>query len=85
MLKQVCSESALQQNLNFPLLSDFNKDVSLSYGVLYEEFAFGMKGVSKRSAFDIEKEGIVQYAEILEKVTDLPNFQAIKETLSAFN
>ncbi len=73
------------QNLNFTLLSDFNKEVSRSYGVLYEEFSMGMKGVSKRSAFVIDKEGIVRYAEVLESAGNLPNFEAIKGTLSQLN
>jgi len=74
------------QNLNFPLLSDFNKEASTSYDSLYEEFpAFGMRGVSKRSAFVIDKEGVVQYREICESPGDLPNFSAIKETLSNLN
>ena len=70
-----------EQKLNFPLLSDFNKDASKAYDVLYEDF-IGMKGVSKRSAFVIDKEGIVRYAEVLEKASDLPNFTAIKEVLA---
>jgi glutaredoxin-dependent peroxiredoxin len=69
------------QNLNFPLLSDFNKTTSADYGCLYEEFVFGMKGVSKRSAFIVDKSGVLQYVEILEKAGDLPNFDAIKSTL----
>ena len=73
------------QKLNFPLLSDFNKEVSRAYGSLYEEFVMGMKGVSKRSAFVIDKEGTVRYAEVLEKAGELPNFEAIKETLTALN
>jgi peroxiredoxin len=40
-----------------------------------------MKGVSKRSAFVIDKEGIVKYAEVLESAGDLPNFEAINATL----
>src|SRR4051812_2539675 len=36
-----------EQNLNFPLLSDFNKEVSKEFGSLYETFGFEMKGVSK--------------------------------------
>ena len=39
------------QQLNFSLLSDFNKEASAAYDSLYEIFSFGMKGVSKRSAF----------------------------------
>src|ERR1044072_4459267 len=54
-----------EQKLNFDLLSDFNKDVSIAYNSLYELFSYGMKGVSKRSAFVIDKEGIIRYAEIL--------------------
>jgi peroxiredoxin len=70
-----------EQNLNFPLLSDFNKTASNAYGSLHEKFAFGMEGVSKRSAFVIDKEGIVQYAEVLEVPTELPNFTAIQDVL----
>jgi peroxiredoxin len=65
------------QNLNFTLLSDFNKDVSLLYGSLYEMFGYNMKGVSKRSAFVIDKDGIVRYAEVLENAGEQPNFKNI--------
>lgn len=71
-----------EQQLNFSLLSDFNKEVSRAYGALYEEFVLGLKGVSKRSAFVIDGEGTVRYAEVLESAGDLPNFTAIKETLA---
>lgn len=75
-----------EQNLSFDLLSDFNKDVSSAYGSLFETFpAFGMKGVSKRSAFVIDKEGAIQYAEVLESPGDLPNFDAINATLAELN
>ena len=71
-----------EQHLNFPLLSDFNKEVSETYGAIYEAFIGWMKGVSKRSAFVIDKDGIIQYAEVLESEGDLPNFEAINRTLS---
>ncbi len=70
-----------EQNLNFDLLSDFNKTASGAYGSLYDSFAFGMSGVSKRSAFVIDKHGIIQYAEVLENAGEQPNFEAIKQTL----
>src|ERR1700743_2963445 len=73
------------QHLNFPLLSDFNKTTSAEFGSLYDSFVFDMKGVSKRSAFVIDKNGIVQYAEVLEKATDLPDFSAIQKTLTNIN
>ena len=73
------------QQLNFPLLSDFNKTVSTGYGTLYDTFVFDMKGVSKRSAFVLDKAGIVRYAEVLETASDLPDFTAIQKTLAALN
>ena len=73
------------QNLNFPLLSDFNKDVSQAYDAYYDEFVFGMKGVSKRAAFVIDKDGKIQYAEVLESAGDLPNFDGIKTALNQLN
>src|SRR5450432_4155330 len=72
-----------EQQLNFPLLSDFNKEVSAAYGALYELFNFDMKGVSKRAAFVLDTAGKVKYAEVLEKATDLPDFMAIQKTLVA--
>jgi len=74
-----------EQKINFPLLSDFNKNVSMAYGSLYEDFVLDMKGVSKRSAFIIDKEGIIRYAEVLESAGDLPNFEAVKATLTGLN
>lgn len=70
-----------EQNLNFPLLSDFNKKTSKAYGAYYDTFVFGMKGVSRRSAFVVDKKGIIRYAEVLESAGDLPNFEAVKATL----
>ena len=73
------------QHLNFPLLSDFNKTVSATYGALYDNFVFDMHGVSKRSAFVVDKKGIIRYAEVLETATDLPNFDAIHKLLEKLN
>jgi peroxiredoxin len=66
-----------ENNYQFPLLSDFNKEASAAYGALYADFVLGLKGVSKRSAFVIDEEGKVIYAEVLEVATDLPDFEAI--------
>jgi len=70
------------QQYNFTLLSDFNKDVSAAYGSLYDQWIYEMKGVSKRSAFVIDKEGIVRYAEVLENAGDVPDFTAIDQMLA---
>jgi glutaredoxin-dependent peroxiredoxin len=74
-----------EQQFNFTLLSDFNKTASTAYGSLYETFSVGLHGVSKRSAFVIDGNGIVQYAEVLEHAGEIPNLDAVKETLKSLN
>lgn len=70
------------QNIGFPMLSDFNKTVANDFGVLYDEFpAFEMKGVSKRAAFIVDKNGVIQYSEVCPTPGDLPNFEAITAKL----
>lgn len=72
------------QQYNYPLLSDFNKEVSGLYDVLYPSFTnMDMKGVSKRSTFIIDKEGVVQYAEVLENAGLMPDFKAIDEKIAS--
>ena len=71
------------QHYQFPLLSDFNKEASQAYGAFYEEFAFNLKGVSKRAAFVIDEQGLITYAEVLESAGDLPDFEAIKQVVAA--
>jgi peroxiredoxin len=73
------AEFKAKQNYNFDLLSDFNKDVSKAYDVLMENFAFGMKGVSKRAAFVIDKEGTIAYSEETANPGVQVSFDKIKE------
>lgn len=70
-----------EQHLNFPLLSDFNKEVSKAYGALYEDFVFGMKGVSKRAVFVIDSEGVIRHSEVLENAGNMPDFGALRTAL----
>jgi peroxiredoxin len=74
-----------EQKLNFELLSDFNKEVSKAYDSLYDNFIFGTRGVSKRSAFVIDKKGIIQYIEVLENAGEQPNYEAIQNCLKKLN
>lgn len=67
-------------NLKFPLLSDFNKEASKAFDVLYEDY-FGMKGVAKRSVFIIGNDGDIKYSEVLEDSGELPDFKAIQSAL----
>jgi peroxiredoxin len=71
------------EKLPFTLLSDFNKETIRAYGTYLENFAMGMHGVSKRAAFVVNKEGKIKYAEILDVVTNQPDFQKVKEALAA--
>lgn len=73
------------QGYNFPLLSDFNKEVSTAYGTIHENWILDMKGVSKRSAFVIDKEGIVRYAEVLENDREEPDYENISAVLETLN
>ncbi|MBZ0184196.1 MAG: redoxin domain-containing protein [Melioribacteraceae bacterium] len=73
-----------KHKFNFPLLSDFNKEVCKAYGAFYDVFVpgkFDYNGVAKRSAFVVDKEGKIKYAEVLENAGDEPNYDAIKEAL----
>jgi peroxiredoxin len=74
-----------EQQLNFELLSDFNKTASKDYDSLYEHFFNDMDGVSKRSAFVIDSKGTVRYAEVLENAGEVPDFNAINECLQQIN
>lgn len=69
-----------KENLNFTLVSDFNRSVSKAYGAQFDDL-MGFSGVAKRAAFVIDKAGKVQYAEVLESPRDLPDFDKIQETL----
>lgn len=73
-----------EQNLNFPLLSDFNREAITAYDCAYDSFTpMEMKGVAKRSAFVIDRNGVIQYAEVLESAGDLPDFEAINAALAS--
>jgi len=78
---------AEKEGITIPLLSDYEHQVAKAYGVAYEQFLPSanliMGGVAKRSAFVIDKKGVVQYAEVQEHPKDLPNFEAVKATLRA--
>ncbi len=68
------------QNIPFPILSDFNKDVCTSYGVLHEDLK-GLKGVAKRSAFVIDPDGSVAYAWVTEDPRVQVPFEEVKAAL----
>lgn len=76
------AEFKKQQNLNFDLLSDFNKKLIHDYDMYFPNFAFGMKGVAKRGVVLIDKDGKVAYAEETANPGVQVNFTALKEALN---
>jgi peroxiredoxin len=76
---------AEKEKITVPLLSDYEHKVAQTYGVAYDSFLpqknLGMGGVPKRSAFVIDRHGIVRYAEINDDPGKLPDFDKIKSTL----
>jgi peroxiredoxin len=75
---------AEKEGITIPLLSDFNKEVSAAYGSQFEDL-IGFKGVAKRSAFVIDKSGVVRFASVSDDPTELPDFDAIKACLQALD
>jgi len=78
---------AEKEGITIPLLSDYEHAVAKAYGVAYEQFLpeanLIMGGVAKRSAFVIDKNGVVRYAEVKDHPKDLPDFDAVKAALKA--
>ncbi len=70
-----------QQHYNFPLLSDFNKQVIRDYGV-YNEDMIGLKGIAKRAVFVLDKEGVVRLKEVLDDARNEPNYDKVLSTLN---
>jgi len=76
---------AQKEKISVQLLSDYEHKVAKDYGVMYDSFLpqmnLGMGGVPKRSAFIIDKNGVIQYAESNDDARQLPNFDKIKAKL----
>ena len=77
---------ATKENINVTLLSDYDHQVASVYGIAYESFlpelGLGMGGVAKRSAFIIDRQGVIQYAESSDNPKQLPDFDKIKARLA---
>ena len=71
---------AAREKIELKLASDLNKKTAKDYGVLLDDLG-GFGSTSARAAFVIDKNGVVQYSEQTPTPKDLPNFNAIRETL----
>lgn len=78
---------AAKENISVTLLSDYEHEAAKAYGVAYDQFLPAknliMGGVAKRSAFVVDKEGVIRYAEVKESPGDLPDFAAVKAALGS--
>jgi glutaredoxin-dependent peroxiredoxin len=76
---------AQKEKISVTLLSDYEHKVAKHYGVVYVSFLpernLGMGGVPKRAAFVIDKNGVIQHAEVREDARELPDFDRIKAKL----
>jgi glutaredoxin-dependent peroxiredoxin len=70
-----------QQQLTFPLLSDFNKQTIRDYGVFNEDM-IGLKGIAKRAVFVIDGDGIVRHREVLEDARNEPDYSRVFASLA---
>lgn len=81
------AEWAKKEGITIPLLSDYEHEAAKAYGVAYEQFLpdknLIMGGVAKRSAFLIDENGVIQYAQVEDHPKDLPDFEAIKAKLAS--
>lgn len=69
------------QGLNFDLASDFNREAVKAFDCQYEDL-LGFKGVAKRSAFVIDKDGKIAYARVNESAKDVPPKEEIQQALN---
>jgi peroxiredoxin len=72
---------AQKEKITLTLASDLNKEVTKKFDVLFPNLV-GIGDTSARAAFVIDKNGVVQYSEQTPTPKDLPNFDAVKATLS---
>jgi peroxiredoxin len=78
----VLGKYKVDHELEFDLISDYNKEVNELYGARYDVWNMGMRGTAKRSAFIIDGNGVIRYAEVLDKAGEQVNFGAMRTLLA---
>ena len=73
-------------NLNFPLLSDYQREVGKAYGVSLANFS-GMEGytASERAVFVIDKEGVIKFKWVGENPGVQPDYDEVQRQVDARN
>ncbi len=75
-------EFSRQNSLNFDLLSDFNKDAIQKYDVVNPDM-LGLKGISRRAVFVVDKDGTIRYREVTPTPGDEPSYDKVLEAVEA--
>lgn len=67
-------------HMSITLLGDMDSKVIKAYDVLASE-RFGFPGIAMRSAFIVNKDGVITYKWVGNELSDFPDFSEIKEML----
>lgn len=73
---------ATAQQLPFPLLSDYNKEVIRRYDVVNPDM-IGLKDIAKRAVFVIDTDGVVRHREVLDDARLEPDYGRVQASLAA--
>jgi peroxiredoxin len=71
-------------DVEYPLLSDFNRDAMHSYNVFWEEVG-PYEEVGRRSVFVIGQDGKIKYKWVADDLRALPDVPAVLKTVRALN
>ena len=71
------------QNLNFPLLSDFDRIAISDYGIIDDNFKGYVTGVARRAVFVVDSLGVVAWEWIADDPSEQPNYDEVIEAASA--
>lgn len=73
-----------KEKYDFPLLSDYNKEVIRQYGVVNPDM-IGLKDIAKRAVFVIDRNGVVKYREVLDDARNEPDYDKVRQAVAAAN
>ncbi len=70
-------------NLNFPVLSDYNREVVNQYDVALPNLA-GLQGyvAANRAVFIVDKDGVVRYSWLAPSPANEPDYEEVRQALS---
>ncbi|HEX4920442.1 MAG TPA: peroxiredoxin [Candidatus Bathyarchaeia archaeon] len=74
---------AEKNGLNFPILSDYGRDIVRQYNVFHENFG-NLKGytAAKRSVFILDPHGVVRYKWVSDDPGKEPNYEELKKAVA---